>query len=60
MLDGAPWLGATVTDLRPAGWAVEVTARVDHVELAVIDPLVHVRGRYLTVDGSAHPRPVTP
>jgi hypothetical protein len=32
------------------GWSLEVTARVEHVEPTVIDPLVHVRGRYLTVD----------
>ncbi|MGV8850701.1 MAG: flavin reductase family protein [Propionibacteriaceae bacterium] len=56
-IDGAPWLGAKVTDLRPMGWSLEVTARVEHVEPAVIDPLVHVRGRYLTVDVDAPPRP---
>jgi flavin reductase (DIM6/NTAB) family NADH-FMN oxidoreductase RutF len=48
-IEGAPWLGAKVTDLRPVGWSLEVTARVEHVELAPVDPLVHVHGRYLTL-----------
>jgi len=50
VLDGATWLGATVTDVRPLGWANEVVARVDSVELARPEALVHQRGRYLTVD----------
>lgn len=49
VLAGAPWLGATVTDLRPLGWSMEVTARIDHVESTDIDALVHVRGRYVAV-----------
>lgn len=49
-IEGAPWLGAKVTDLRPLGWSLEVTARVEHVEVAAIVPLVHVHGRYVSVD----------
>ncbi len=48
VLEGAPWLGAKVTDLRPLGWSLEVTARVEHVHLAALDPLLHIRGRYRT------------
>ncbi len=50
VLQGATWLGATVTDVRPLGWTLEVVARVEVVELARPDVLVHQRGRYLTVD----------
>jgi flavin reductase (DIM6/NTAB) family NADH-FMN oxidoreductase RutF len=49
-LEGATWLGATVTDVRPLGWTYEVVARVDRVELERPDVLLHQRGRYLTVD----------
>jgi len=50
VLEGATWLGATVTDVRPLGWTHEVVARVDRVELERPDVLLHQRGRYLTVD----------
>ena len=50
VLVGATWLGATVTDVRMLGWAAEVVARVDAVELLRPEILVHQRGRYLTVD----------
>ena len=50
VLDGSAWLAATVTDLRPIGRALEVTARVESVDLSRTGVLVHQRGRYLTLD----------
>lgn len=50
VLSGATWLAATVTEVRPLGWAAEVVARVDAVELMRPEAVVHQRGRYLTVE----------
>ncbi|MDN5570430.1 MAG: flavin reductase family protein [Propionibacteriaceae bacterium] len=45
------WLGARIIDRRPLGWASEVTARIEHVELTDADVvLTHLRGRYRPVE----------
>jgi len=45
---GAGWLGARVTDTRPLGWSVQVTARIERIELADAPALIHQHGRYRT------------
>jgi flavin reductase (DIM6/NTAB) family NADH-FMN oxidoreductase RutF len=44
------WAGCRLADARPAGWALLVEAVVEQVELADVAPLLHHRGRYLTLD----------
>jgi flavin reductase (DIM6/NTAB) family NADH-FMN oxidoreductase RutF len=44
------WAGCRLADTRPAGWAMLVEAVIERVELADPAPLVHYRGRYLTLD----------
>jgi 3-hydroxy-9,10-secoandrosta-1,3,5(10)-triene-9,17-dione monooxygenase reductase component len=50
--DAPAWLGATVTDARPVGWSILLSARIDRVGLGEGDDdlLGHLRGRYLPVD----------
>lgn len=43
---GVSWLGAQVTSLTGLGWSVQVTARIEHVELVEAPALIHQRGRY--------------
>jgi flavin reductase (DIM6/NTAB) family NADH-FMN oxidoreductase RutF len=50
VLTGAAWLGGTVMGVRMVGWAAEVLAQVDSVELERLEALVHHRGRYLPID----------
>lgn len=45
-----PWTACRLVDARPAGWSVLVEAEVVSVELAEVEPLIHYRGRYRTVD----------
>jgi 3-hydroxy-9,10-secoandrosta-1,3,5(10)-triene-9,17-dione monooxygenase reductase component len=44
------WAGCRLVDSRPAGWGLLVEAVVEHVEIVDLPPLVHHRGRYLTLD----------
>jgi flavin reductase (DIM6/NTAB) family NADH-FMN oxidoreductase RutF len=44
-----PWAGCRLVGARPAGWALLVEAELIDIELAEVEPLVHVRGRYRTV-----------
>jgi 3-hydroxy-9,10-secoandrosta-1,3,5(10)-triene-9,17-dione monooxygenase reductase component len=44
------WAGCRLLGTRPAGWAVLVEAEIVDVELREVEPLVHYRGRYRTVD----------
>ena len=48
-LGSAPtWVGAVLEDVREVGWSLELSCRIEHVELGdEADPLVHRRGRYL-------------
>lgn len=50
LADASAWAGLRVEDDRPVGWSREVTALVEHVEVASSDdeaePLRHRRGRY--------------
>lgn len=41
------WLGAEVVDVRELGWSLEITGRIEHVEVGEDDPLMHLRGRLL-------------
>lgn len=42
------WAGVTLVDEREVGWSVEVTCRLDQVEIGDDEaPLLHRRGRYL-------------
>lgn len=42
------WAGVTLVDEREVGWSVEVTCRLDHVEIGDdAAPLLHRRGRFL-------------
>lgn len=52
-LEGAAgWLGVrVVAEPAYAGWALLVRARIEHAEVDDRDPLVHLRGRYRTLDG---------
>ena len=50
VLEGSAWLAGTVSGLHPLGRALEVTARVEGVDLTRTGVLVHQRGRYLTLD----------
>ena len=50
VLEGSTWLAATVTDLHQLGRTLQVTARVENVDLSRTGVLVHQRGRYLTLD----------
>ena len=50
VLEGSAWLAGTVTDLHQLGRTLQVTARVENVDLSRTGVLVHQRGRYLTLD----------
>lgn len=42
------WAGVTLVDERETGWSVEVSCRLDHVEIGDdAAPLLHRRGRFL-------------
>lgn len=42
------WAGVTLVGEREVGWSVEVTCRLDHVEIGDdVAPLLHRRGRFL-------------
>jgi 3-hydroxy-9,10-secoandrosta-1,3,5(10)-triene-9,17-dione monooxygenase reductase component len=44
------WAGCRLLDSRSSGWAVEVRATIEQVTIgADPDPLIHRRGRYLTL-----------
>jgi flavin reductase (DIM6/NTAB) family NADH-FMN oxidoreductase RutF len=45
-----PWAGCRLVGTRPAGWAVLVEGVLAEVEVAEVEPLVHYRGRYRSVD----------
>ena len=45
------WVGCSVVDAREVGWSVEVTCRVDEIEVRdETAPLLHRRGRFLRLD----------
>jgi len=47
------WAGCRLRATRPVGWALAVEAEIEHIELGdESDPLVHRRGRYVTVAGA--------
>ncbi len=45
------WAGCRVDDTQPMGWGLLVEATIEHVEIAGADnePLIHYRGRYVTL-----------
>lgn len=44
------WAGCRLREAKPIGWALAVEAEIEHVELGDDpDPLLHRRGRYLTL-----------
>ena len=44
----AGWLGVRLDgEPRDVGWRVLAEGVIEHVELGTVDPLVHLRGRYL-------------
>ncbi|GAB3622262.1 hypothetical protein GCM10027418_03440 [Mariniluteicoccus endophyticus] len=48
LVGAAGWLGVRVSaEPTYAGWALLVTARVEHAEIADGTPMAHVRGRYV-------------
>ncbi len=55
VLEGASWLGARVTDVRPLGYSLEVTAEVVSVTIGRDDALLHGRGRYVAFDPALGP-----
>ena len=52
LADASAWLGVRlVDDPRAVGWSMLVEAGIEHVEVGGPDqPLLHRRGRYLTLD----------
>ncbi|PVG82764.1 flavin reductase [Nocardioides gansuensis] len=47
LADATTWAECVVSDTRDVGWSVEVTCRLDEVEVGEDDdPLLHRRGRY--------------
>jgi 3-hydroxy-9,10-secoandrosta-1,3,5(10)-triene-9,17-dione monooxygenase reductase component len=44
------WAGCRLVGTRAVGWSMLVEAEIVSVELAAVEPLVHYRGRYRTVD----------
>ncbi len=46
--DVGTWAGVVLTDAREVGWSVQVTCRIERLEVGEEDePLEHRRGRYL-------------
>ena len=50
--DSAGWIGIRLAadEPRTVGWGLLVEGVIEHVELGSTDGLIHLRGRYLTVD----------
>lgn len=45
-----PWVGCRLVGTRPAGWSVLVEGELIEADNSEVEPLVHYRGRYRTVD----------
>lgn len=51
LISATSWCGVTLVESREVGWSVEVSCRIDEIEVRdEIAPLLHRRGRFLRLD----------